>query len=173
MSWQLQAGEGFDKTKFLVDWEAEVVTCPAGKQSLSWLPSLEAAKLCAFQVRFAKKDCLACVHRAQCTRAKDEPRILLLQTREEYEALQAARRRQKTPEFKEAYKVRSGVESTHEQGIRRCGLREARYIGLAKTRLQHILTAAALNLVRVNEWLFGAPRAKTRVSRFAQLAPTG
>ena len=171
-SWQLQAGKGFDKTKFSVDWEAKVVTCPMGKTSLSFLPCAEPeAKRCSWHVRFAKKDCDACEHRPDCTRAKTEPRELMLQTREEYEALHAARRRQKTPEFKEAYKARSGIESTHEQGIRRCGLRQARYIGQAKTHLQHILTATALNLVRVGEWLFGSPRAKTRISRFAQLAP--
>jgi transposase len=170
-SWQSHENTGFDKTKFVVDWEAQVVTCPAGKTSRSWLASTKPKDQCAYSVRFAKKDCDACVHRSACTRSKKEPRELTLQTQAEYEALHAARRRQKTPEFKEAYQARSGIESTHEQGIRRCGLREARYLGLAKTRLQHILTAAALNLVRVNEWLFGAPRAKTSVSRFAQLAP--
>ena len=117
------------KTKFVVDWEAQVVTCPAGKKSLSFLPCAEPeAKRCSFHVRFAKKDCDACAHRGDCTRAKTEPRELMLQTREEYEALHAARRRQKTPEFKEAYKARSGIESTHEQGIRR------RAMGFGRTR---------------------------------------
>jgi transposase len=98
---------------------------------------------------------------------------LTLQTKEEYEALHAARRRQKTPEFKEAYKARAGIESVQEQGQRRCGLQQARYLGLAKTRLQHILSACALNLIRVGEWLSGTPHAKTRVSRFVRLAPAG
>lgn len=44
---------------------------------------------------------------------KTEPRLLMLQTREEYEALHAARRRQQTPEFKAAYAARSGIEGTH------------------------------------------------------------
>jgi hypothetical protein len=30
---------GFDKAHFLVDWEQQVVTCPMGKQSISWLPT--------------------------------------------------------------------------------------------------------------------------------------
>ena len=34
------------------------------------------------------------------------------------------------------------------QGIRKAGVRQSRYIGLAKTHLQHILIAAALNLCR-------------------------
>ena len=171
-SWQRQAGEGFDKTHFVIDWDAQTVTCPVGKQSLSWLPCADPQfKRAAYHIRFAKKDCAACERRYQCTHAKTGPRELLLQTREEYEALHTARKRQQTPAFKAAYKARSGIESTHAQGLRRCGLRQARYVGLAKTHLQHVFTAAALNLVRVVSWLAGTPRAPTRVSRFAQLAP--
>ncbi len=40
-------------------------------------------------------------------------------------------------------------------------LRQARYIGLAKTDLQHVLTAAAPNLVRLGAWLAGTPHARS------------
>jgi transposase len=40
---------------------------------------------------------------------------------------------------------------------------------MAKTHLQHIATAAALNMVRLGEWLAGTPQAKTRCSPFAAL----
>jgi transposase len=50
------------------------------------------------------------------------------------------------------------------------GMRQSRYIGLAKTGLQEVCTAAAINVSRVVRWLDGAPRAKTRVTRFAALA---
>ena len=63
--------------------------------------------------------------------------------------------------------IRAG---THEQAIRRCGLRRCRYIGQAKTRLQHILTATAVNLVRLNDWWAAKPLAKTRCSHFGALA---
>jgi hypothetical protein len=36
--WQAREGTGFDKSQFVVDWERQVVTCPAGKQSISWHP---------------------------------------------------------------------------------------------------------------------------------------
>jgi hypothetical protein len=36
--------------------------------------------------------------------------------------------------------------------------------------LQHILTATAINLVRLNDWWTAMPHAKTRVSHFAALA---
>ena len=32
-SWQAHAGEGFDKGSFDIDWERQVVTCPAGKRA--------------------------------------------------------------------------------------------------------------------------------------------
>jgi transposase len=37
--------------------------------------------------------------------------------------------------------------------------------------LQHVATAAAMNLMRVINWLNDLPLAETRKSRFAQLAP--
>jgi hypothetical protein len=62
------------------------------------------------------------------------------------------------------------VEGTLAQAIHVCGLRRAKYIGLAKTRLQHIITAAALNVVRTGAWLAGFPRARTRQQPFVALA---
>ena len=72
-----------------------------------------------WEVRFARKDCTPCPHRAQCTRAKKEPRLLGLQAREQYEALHTARQRQTTEAFYQQYAPRAGIEGTHAQGIRR------------------------------------------------------
>ncbi len=54
--------------------------------------------------------------------------------------------------------------------MRAFGLRRARYRGLARTHLQHVATAAAINLVRLAAWFGAVPRAATRTSRFAALA---
>jgi transposase len=62
-----------------------------------------------------------------------------------------------------------GASTTISQGIRRCGLRRSRYVGLPKTHLAHVATAAALNVARMADWLAGTPRAGTRRSRFALL----
>ena len=168
-SWQARAGTGFDKAQFLVDWDRQIVTCPMGKQSISWLPNTYPQNGMTWEARFARKDCTPCPQRAQCTRAKKEPRIVGLQAQEQYEALHTARQRQTTEAFAQQYAPRAGIEGTHAQGIRRCGLRQARYIGLARTHLQHIATAAALNVVRIGEWLAGTAQAKTRCSPFAAL----
>jgi transposase len=67
--------------------------------------------------------------------------------------------------------MRAGCESVISLGVRTFGLRRSRYISLAKTRLQHIITATAMNLTRAVTWLGGVPRRKTYISRFARLAP--
>lgn len=56
-----------------------------------------------------------------------------------------------------------------EASVRALNARRSRYIGLAKTHLQQILTAMAINLVRVIAWLEEIPFAKTRRSPFAVL----
>jgi transposase len=170
-SWQARAGEGFDKSQFRIDWDKQVVTCPAGKQSLSWLPNTYPKNGCIWEARFARKDCTPCHLRVQCTKAKLEPRIIGLQAQPYHEALQQARQTQRTDEFRLEYAVRAGIESTHEQAIRRCGLRDCRYIGLAKTRLQHVITAAAINVIRISDWWASIPQGRTRRSRFAALEP--
>ncbi|WP_245537432.1 transposase [Thiocystis violascens] len=87
--------------------------------------------------------------------------------------LQGRREEQATEAFRRQYAARAGVESTHEQAIRRSGLRQCRDIGEAKTHLQHLATAVAINLIRVGEWLGGTPIAPTRCSRFAALQGAG
>jgi len=70
---------------------------------------------------------------------------------------------------KEEYAKRAGIEGTISQGVRAFGLRRSRYIGQAKTHLQHVLTAAAINFVRVDRWLCDVPLTQTRRSPFAVL----
>lgn len=69
------------------------------------------------------------------------------------------------------YKVelRAGVEGVFSQGIRLCGLRQARYVGLAETHLQQVFTAMAINIIRVGNWFAGVPLAQTRRSVFVRL----
>jgi transposase len=172
-SWQAREGTGFDKSQFLVDWDQQVVTCPMGKQSISWHPHTSPQSGMRWEARFARKDCTSCPHRAQCTRAKKEPRIVGLQAREQYEALHAARHQQTTEAFKAHYALRAGIESTLSQGVRAFDLRRSRYIGLAKTHLQHILIAVGINLKRVMAWFTHPQPTKPYISPFAALVSSG
>ncbi len=63
------------------------------------------------------------------------------------------------------------LNGSTSQGVRGFGLRQCRYVGLSKVHLQHLLTATAMNAIRLFAWYEGVPLAKTRISSFAKLAP--
>ncbi len=169
-SWQAKAGQGFAGSQFLIDWEQKQVTCPQGHVSVLWMPGHDRHDHDVINSRFAHADCLACPVRELCTHSASQPRMITIRTQPLFEALQVARQRQATPEFKQRYNARAGIEGTLSQAVRITDLRRSRYIGLAKTHLQHVLIAAAINLNRVAEWLAEAPRSQTRRSRFAAIA---
>jgi transposase len=172
-SWQFKAQQGFDVAKFVIDWESHIATCPQGRCSALWMPGQDRHEHSVVNIRFARTDCQACAVREKCTHSPSQPRMLTVRIRDHHEALQAARERQTTEEFKKKYAARAGVEGTISQSARRCDLRRSRYIGLAKTHLHHLVTAAAINLIRVSDWLAGIPIAQTRQSPFVALATVG
>lgn len=171
-SWQAKADQGFDISCFAVDWETQTLTCPDGKASQNWCLRREKYGHEYFEIRFTPADCHPCSHRTDCTRSKRGVRVATLRPQAEYETLQAARARQASEGFKTKYRKRAGIEGTVSQGTRSFDLRRARYLGLAKTHLQHLVTAAAMNLTRAVIWLTAKkPTAWRRRSPFAALAP--
>ena len=170
-SWQRREETGYDASAFVIDWEAQQVTCPQDKVNYRWRPDQTKYGTPLIRVEFSKSDCSPCSARPLCTRAQGQKRVLALAAQPQYEAMQAARQRQTTAEFRKQYAKRAGVEGSISQGTGAFGLRCARYRGLAKTRLQHIATVAAINLVRFSDWMMDRPRSKTRISHFARLKP--
>lgn len=168
--WQARTPEAFTADRFAIDWEAQRATCPAGHVSAQWTATHDPEGNADIVVSFARATCLACPVRAQCTRSARGPRRLTLQPQAEHLALRAARARQATPAFAAQYAARAGVEGTIAQGVATCGLSQARYRGLAPTRLQHLLTGAALNVVRLGAWFAQRPRAVTRPARLVAIA---
>jgi transposase len=166
---QRLTGQGYDLRAFVINWAAQQARCPQGQTSVKWTPGHDMRGGPVVRIRFDTATCRACPVRPACTWAKEAPRQLTVRPQAQHEAIQAARQHQETAAFKAQYAQRAGIEGTHAQGIRRCGLRWARYRGLAKTRLQHLITAVALNVVRLGEWWLGTPQAKTRCSPFAAL----
>ena len=168
-SWQARANAGFAMAQFTIDWEGHLATCPQGKTSRIWKPTKDCDGHDVVNIRFAHTDCHTCAVRTKCVKTK-RPRALTIRPQAEHEALQAARARQHTPNFRAQYTKRAGIEGTISQGTRAHALRRSRYRGLAKTRLMHLLIGAAMNFGRVAAWLADRPRAQTRRSPFAALA---
>jgi transposase len=95
---------------------------------------------------------------------------LTLHPKNQQLAIQAARQYQQTETFAKQYAIRSGIEGTIGLATDKLGMRRSRYRGPAKTHLHHILTAAAINIKRILDWLSGNPRSQARISHFAALA---
>jgi transposase len=171
VSWQAKANQGYDLTHFQIHWDEQRAICPQGKVSTGWRPEKDAFGNDIIPLKFSRSDGKPCPVRSLCTRSRTAPRTIVLRPREQQEALSAARIRIRSVEGKVEYDVRAGMEGTLSQGIRAFGLSRTRCRGLAKTSLQHAVTAAAINVQRVVSWLKGVPQEKTRRSRFARLAP--
>lgn len=167
--WQAREGLGFDASNFVVDWQRKTVTCPEGRTSVTWSPTEDSShkKRRIIQVQFSRRDCGSCRSRIHCTRAP--MRHVTLRPRRQYSALRKARLRERSAEFATVYRKRAGIEGTLSQGVRSSRLRRSRYIGLAKTRLQHVLTAVAIDFERIGNWLVNTTPAATRHSRFSKL----
>jgi transposase len=170
--WQSKEEGAFTAAHFTIDWEHKQASCPGGKTSSYWKPYRVAGtyprELIA--VRFSSTDCRDCALRARCTRSEKQGRVLHLYPKPQFEALNAMRDYMTTDEGRQAYALRAGIEATLSEGVRAFGLRRCRYRGEAKTHLQHVATAAAINALRATDWLAGERLQSTRTSRFARLA---
>jgi transposase len=167
-AWQTRVEGAFTLERFAIDWDRRRARCPEGKLSAGWSEGVEGTGRPYVRVLFRQADCGACAARASCTRSRS--RNLKLPPRAEHEALRMARGQFTTEAGRRVYARRAGIEGTISQGVRAFGLRRSRYRGLAKTHLQHVATAAAVNLGRLGAWFDAIPRAATRTSRFAALA---
>ncbi|WP_219464490.1 IS1182 family transposase [Nonomuraea rhizosphaerae] len=165
---QARAGAGFDRTAFTVDWENGQVTCPQGRQNSSWSPCLQRGSE-AIVVGFPVEACRGCPVRSSCTASSRKGRQLTLRPREIQQALDEARAEQSTKQWQDKYRLRAGAESTIKQAVAVTGIRHTRYRGLPKVHLDHVLSAVALNLIRLDAWWNGKPLDQTRTSHLARL----
>jgi Transposase DDE domain len=167
-SWASKEAGRLDHSQFLIDWEAKRVRCPAGHTSRDWGHIPDRHGKPSLRVRFPLSLCRSCSLHDQCTSVA--AKVLILRPDEAaYNALQDARKRQETPEFRSLYAKRAGVEGTVAQAVRTCEIRRARYIGQRKMNLQAFLTATAMNVLRACHWVTEKKHAVPPSSRFAKL----
>jgi len=167
--WQAKDGAGFAARDFTIDWELQQAICPMGKTSNSWTPAIDRFKKPVIKIKFATTDCQACARCENCTRSTPSRRTITLRPQAQHEALLEGRKREQTAQCKAEYAQRAGVEGTISQSVRTGEIRHARYLGQAKTHLQHLMTAAIMNVMRMLRWLAKEPKAKTPRSTFARL----
>ncbi|MFJ9173937.1 transposase [Streptomyces sp. NPDC102360] len=145
---------------------------PRGIAGHPWNPTVgdEHQRL---SVLFPKPACRAGKDRLDCTGNTDGRArhiTLLLQPLQEIQT--RVRREQDTERWQRHYAIRAGCEATVSETVRAHGPRNCRYRGMAKTHVQHVLTAAGANIIRLSQ--HGLPDgelpAQARpVSRFRQV----
>lgn len=167
---QGKEGKGFSAQNFNIIWDEKHAVCPEGKASISWTPAFDRVKNDVVKIKFSMTDCKPCVSRQLCTQSKTQRRTISIRPQAQHEALIARRLHEKTAEFKTDYAKRSGIEDSIAQGIRSCDMRRSRYFGEAKTHLAHLMTATAMNLVRILNWLEGLPKSTVQASAFQRLS---
>jgi Transposase DDE domain len=169
--WQARDEGGFELARFAIDWDRKQVTCPNGKTARNWRGGHQPPPAPHRPGHLPHLRLHPCPDRARCTRAPVNPRHLTFRPRTQDEAQRQLRAEQATDAWRDRYAHRSGIEGTIAQACRRSDLHQARYRGLPKTHLQHVLTALALNLVRMDAWLTGTPLGGSWVSRLTRLRP--
>ncbi|MEU9983600.1 IS1182 family transposase [Streptomyces sp. NPDC050856] len=143
---QSRKGTVFSRDAFTIDWDAKKVTCPQGKTSRPWTTPPSIAPY--FQAKFSKKDCGPCPVKAACTRS--DMRLLSFLPRELHDIQSESRTEQQTQEWLSRYSLRAAIESTISEFVNGHGMRQCRYRSEDKAHVQHVLTAIAVNLERID-----------------------
>ena len=128
----------FPKTAFRIDLTGTSCVCPAGQQGVARYS--KEGTLRGF--RFAAATCSACPLRARCVRGS-AGRSIAVHPQEAL--LQEARALQQSPAFAPYKRDRQVVEHRLARLVQ-LGIRQARYVGRAKTLFQLLMAATVANL---------------------------
>ena len=131
---------------FQINVEERQAICPAGKLNTQCSRLEEEARgKVNYRFEFSTQ-CHDCLLGSKCLGKNQRHRTVVVG--EHHSALQARRQEQQTDAFKERMKHRNGIEGTQSELVRGHGLRQARYRGLAKVKLQNYFIGAACNVKR-------------------------
>jgi hypothetical protein len=141
-------GKVFTVERFDVHVEQRYAICPAVQRSshCSRLEEQSTGKV-VFRIEWSHSVCEVCPLRVECVSAGQSHRTLVVGAL--HSLLQERRREMQTDAFKKEMHRRNGIEGTQSELVRGYGLRQARYRGKDKVRLQNYLIGAACNIRRL------------------------
>lgn len=141
-------GKIFTVEAFDVHVEERYAVCPATQRSsnCSRLEEQSTGKV-VYRIEWNNTVCGPCPLRQQCVSAGQDHRTFVVG--ELHSLLQERRREMQTDAFKKEMHRRNGIEGTQSELVRGYGLRQARYRGQAKVRLQNYLIGTACNIRRL------------------------
>ncbi|MFC1438468.1 transposase [Streptacidiphilus sp. N1-10] len=147
---------------------AGTLTCPHGITSPPWKPTPGDGHA-RLSVLFPRKACRECDDRLSCTGTIDgKGRHIFLLPQAQQEIQTRVRQEQTTHEWRERFALRAGCEATVSETVHAHGLRTCRYRGTEKTHVQHVLTAAGTNVIRLSQRPDRQHRSSTPFHRLCQ-----
>lgn len=136
---------GFDKDEFTFDQNNNLV-CPAGEHlKLS-------GKAANNSIQYRGINCPKCHLKKQCTKGKYRTVCF-----SNYDLKGKEKDFEATNRFSELYLLRNSTERVFANAKANHGLSRARYRGLPKVKFQVIMTAIAINLKKMANWLAKGP----------------
>lgn len=152
-------------TEFTMNSVNEVTACPAGCS-----PECTVHQNDSYIAFFSKRACRGCSRKEMCpTKSRKRGRTL----RYDDKAIRLARRRvyEESPEFRDRYRFRAGIEGTMSQLDRLTGIKNLRVKGMSAVSFAACLKAAAINIIRAaayqNRETQGRPVPTTVFSRLS------
>jgi transposase len=143
----------FSTAEFDIRFDPLQARCPAGQLHVNYV-QWQDTEMGGTATRFDwAHHCQTCSLRAQCVSPKQTSRSLAIGPH--HELLQARRREQTTPPFRQRCQNRNALEGTQSELVRAHGLRQARYRGVEKVRLQNYFIGTACNAkrwIRLLQW---------------------
>ena len=120
-----------------------VISCPEGCQ-----PAKKSKKKDRFSIAFSSETCKACPRANHCPVKPGKKDLAYIRYNEKTARLSRRRANERTDEFKDKYRFRSGVEATMSQLDRRTGIKHLRVRGMKAVRFAATMKATALNIIR-------------------------
>ena len=138
----------FPKEDFIIDLDAETVTCPSGQTTTQWHWA-KSGDTRVRQYTFPASLCAACVLHDKCTKQtsrKAYGRTITLHPQERL--LQEARKFQRTEAFQDCTRRRQTVEHRIARLVQ-LGIRKSRFFGRIKTKFQLFMAATIANFTLI------------------------
>jgi len=134
--------DGITLSDFDLNEKGEVVSCPQGHE-----PMKRKAKKIRHTVAFDSHHCSTCPVQESCP-VKKGTRYHYLRYTDKEMRLAQRRAYERTDEFKDRYRWRSGIEATMSEYDRRTGVKHLRVRGFIAVRFCATLKAVAVNIFR-------------------------
>jgi len=131
---------------FTLDSQGRIITCPQGSAPTS-IKKISTG----FSTGFSANVCSECPLLKQCPVSKGKKAYYY---RYKTKDIRLARRRQNeaTPEFRDKYRYRAGVEATMSEFDRRTGVKHLRVRGMKAVSFAAVMKAIGLNILRANRY---------------------